>query len=106
MNYFFLTNKPATDVSILQAAYGVSSARKPVPDFCKAHERDRSCQCASVSVTAKNAGIVGEKEEEGGVMSKVGRTERRECRNIGSIVQKCFPFKTLCVGICLFFIPC
>ena len=53
------------------------------------HARARMCVC----VTVKNAGIEKEEEEEG-VMSKVRKTERRECREFGSIVQECFPFAT------------
>lgn len=67
-----------------------------MPDFCKAHERgEESNQCASVCATVKNVGIERvEGEEEEGVMSKVRKTEKRECRNIGSIMQECFPFAT------------
>ncbi len=56
------------------------------------------CVCVCVCVTVKNVGIEEEEEEEEeGVMSKVRKTEKRECRNFDSIVQECFPFVTWCV---------
>lgn len=54
------------------------------------------CTCVRACVTLKNVGIVKEEEQET-VMSKVRKTERREYKNFGSIVQESFLFSTYCV---------
>lgn len=64
----------------------MSQAGHGVTDAGKAHE----------CVTEKNVGIVEEEEE--GVMSKVKKKERQECRNCDSFVRECFP---LANSVCL-----